>query len=230
LAVFDGGGGGPVVELGEESFEVFGEGEVGVAVDELGVERVELVALAGLAGAELRHPGAEFVEGDQVFLVCLDEAGDGGGGLGQGALQPGLGRGGWVGSAQLVEATVDFGADQAGVGEEGGDVGPDDLVEVVSPDGFVVADPAADVAVVVGAEAPVVVDGFVGGAGRCAVVGVAAARADGQAWSSDGVLLLRVAKRLLSASRRPASSKVASLTSGGTGIPIQSWRGRSVTV
>jgi hypothetical protein len=58
LAVFDGGGGGLVVELGEESFEVFGECEVGVAVGQLGGERVELVALAGFAGAELGHAGA----------------------------------------------------------------------------------------------------------------------------------------------------------------------------
>jgi hypothetical protein len=58
LAVFDGGGRGLVVELGQESFEVFGEGEVGVAVGELGGECVEFVALAGFAGAELGHPGA----------------------------------------------------------------------------------------------------------------------------------------------------------------------------
>jgi hypothetical protein len=181
LAVFDGSGGGLVVELGEESFEVFGEGEVGVAIDELGGECVEFVALAGFAVAQLGHPGAQFVEGDQLFLVGLDEAGDGGGGLVQGALQPGLGGGGRVGGAQLVEAALDLGADQRGVGEEGGDVGPDDLVEVVGSDGFVVADPAAGVAVVVRTEAPVVVDGLVGGAGRGAVVGVAAARADSQA-------------------------------------------------
>ncbi len=67
------------------------------------------------------------------------------------------------------------------VGEQGGDVVPDDGVEVVGADRLVAADPAALVAVVVGAQAPVVVDLLVGGAGRGAVVAVAAARAGGQA-------------------------------------------------
>ena len=69
-----------------------------------------------------------------------------------------------------------------GVGEQGGDVVPDDLVGVVGADGLVLADPAALVAVVVGAEAPVVVDLLAGGSGGGgAVVAVAAGRAGGQA-------------------------------------------------
>jgi hypothetical protein len=35
LALFDGGGAGRVAQLGEEAFEVLGELEVGVAVDQL---------------------------------------------------------------------------------------------------------------------------------------------------------------------------------------------------
>ena len=59
---------------------------------------------------------------------------------------------------------------------------PDDLVGVVGADGLVLADAAALVAVVVGAEAPVVVDLLAGGGGRGgAVVAVAAGRAGGQA-------------------------------------------------
>src|SRR5262249_54735584 len=68
------------------------------------------------------------------------------------------------------------------------DVVPDDLVEVVCADGLVVADPAAFVAVVVGAEAPVVVDGLVGGAGGGAVVAVPAVGAGGQALQQRGGL------------------------------------------
>jgi hypothetical protein len=86
LAFFDGGGGGVAVQLGEEAFQVIGELEVGVTVGELGVERVELAAQARLAGAQVRHPGAQFIDGDQLLGVGLDHRGDRGGGLGQGQL------------------------------------------------------------------------------------------------------------------------------------------------
>ena len=59
---------------------------------------------------------------------------------------------------------------------------PDDRVGVVGADGLVLADPAALVAVVVGAEAAVVVDLLPGaGRGGGAVVAVAAGRAGGEA-------------------------------------------------
>lgn len=44
LAFFDGGDLGFAVELGEEAFEVGGEREVGVTVDELAIECMDLVA------------------------------------------------------------------------------------------------------------------------------------------------------------------------------------------
>jgi hypothetical protein len=50
-----GGGAGVGAQLGEEVFEAGGELEVGLAVDELGGERVELVAQAGFAGTLLGH-------------------------------------------------------------------------------------------------------------------------------------------------------------------------------
>ena len=181
LAVFDGGGGGAAVQLGEEAFQVGGEGEVGVPVGGLGVERVDLAAQAGLAGAQGRHPRAQLVDGDQLLGVGLDHRGDRGGGLGQSQLQLLALPGGRVGGAGLLEPLADLGADQGRVGEQGGDVIPHDLVEVVGADRLVAADPAAFVAVVIAAQAPVVVDLPAGGAGRGAVVGVAAGRAGGQA-------------------------------------------------
>jgi hypothetical protein len=69
LAFFDGGGGGVPAQLGQEAFQVTGEFEVGVAVGGLGVERIELAAHAGLAGAQVRHLGAQFVDGDQLLGV-----------------------------------------------------------------------------------------------------------------------------------------------------------------
>jgi hypothetical protein len=66
--------------------------------------------------------------------------------------------GGGVGSAQLIESSIDLGTDQARIGEQAGDVVPDQSIEVVGADRFVLADAPVFVAVVVRAQASVVVD------------------------------------------------------------------------
>jgi hypothetical protein len=58
LLLRDGGGACVGAESGEEVFEAGGELEVGLAVDELRIERTELAAQAGFAGAQLGHPVA----------------------------------------------------------------------------------------------------------------------------------------------------------------------------
>ncbi|MGH4017041.1 MAG: hypothetical protein ACRDSL_24565, partial [Pseudonocardiaceae bacterium] len=88
-AFVDGGGLGLGVQLGEEGFQVGGEGEVGVAVSQLGVEGLDLVAEVGFPGAQVGRAGSEFVDGDQLFAECLDHAGDSGAGLGQRGVQAG---------------------------------------------------------------------------------------------------------------------------------------------
>jgi len=75
-------------QLGEEAFQVAGEGEVGVPVGGLCVEGVDLAAQVRLAGAEVRHPRAQLIDGDQLLGERLDHGGDRGGGLGQRGLQP----------------------------------------------------------------------------------------------------------------------------------------------
>jgi len=156
-------------------------------VDELGGQGVELAAQAGFAVTQLGHARAQLVEGDQLFLVGLDQPGDGPAGLRQCLFEALLGGGGGVGGAQLIEAPVDLGADQGRVGEQPGDVVPDEVVEVVGADRLVVTDAAVFVAVVVGSEAAVVVDRVAGGGGGVsAVVGVSAGRARGQALEQGG--------------------------------------------
>src|SRR5271165_5634464 len=189
LPLADAGGGGAAAQLGEEAVQVVGELEVGVLVGGLGVERLDLAAQAGLAGPQVRHPGAQLVDGDQLLGVGLDHRGDRGGCLGQRELELVALPGDGVGGAGLGEPAVDLGADQGGVGEQAGDVVPHDGVEVVGADRLVAAHPAALVAVVVGAEAPVVVDLVARRGGRvAAVVGVAAGRARGQALQQGGDL------------------------------------------
>src|ERR1022692_651163 len=114
-------------------------------------------------------------DGDCCGYVCP-------GGVGEGVIEAFVLGGGRVGGADLGEALADLGADQGRVGEQAGDVIPDDLVEVVRADGLAVADLAVLEPVVVAADAPVVED-LVAGAGRgvAAVAGVSAARAGGQA-------------------------------------------------
>jgi hypothetical protein len=87
-----------------------------------------------------------------------------------------------VGGAGPVKPAVGLRADQGRVGEQGGDVAPDGLIDVAGADGLAAADPSALVAVVIGAEAALVVDLVPGGGrGGGAVVAVAAGRAGGQA-------------------------------------------------
>jgi hypothetical protein len=182
LAVLDGGGGGAAAEPAEEALEVAGEPEVGVAVGRLGVEGGDLVLQAGLAGAEGGHAGAELVDGDELLGERGDHRGDRLAGLGEGLLELAALAGDRVGCAGPFQPFADLGADEGGVGEQGGDVVPDDLVGVVGADGLVLADASALVTVVVGAEAPVVVDLVPRGRGRGgAVVAVAAGRAGGDA-------------------------------------------------
>ena len=50
-AFINGGAFGPGVQLGEEALQVGGQGEVGLAVGELGVEGFDLVAQVGFPGA-----------------------------------------------------------------------------------------------------------------------------------------------------------------------------------
>jgi hypothetical protein len=141
---------GVAAELGEEAFQIVGEFEVGVAVGELGVQRVELATQIALAGAQVGHPAPELVDGEQLFLEGFDHAGDRGGGLGQGEFQAGALAGGRIAGAGPFQPLVDLGPDQVWVGEQAGDVVPDDSVEQVGTNRLVGADAPALVAVVVG--------------------------------------------------------------------------------
>ena len=101
-----------VGEAAEEPFEGVGELEVGLGVVELGVERVELGAQGALALAQRRHPGAQLVEREELFLVGLDQARDRAASAGEVALERfAAPRGGVLGS-QGGQAAVDLRADE----------------------------------------------------------------------------------------------------------------------
>src|ERR1019366_291555 len=94
---------GVAAELGEEAFQVVGELEVGLAVGELGIEGGGLAAQVRFAGSQGGHPGAQLVDGDQLFLERLDHPGDRGRSLGELKLQPFVLPGGRVACAGLLE-------------------------------------------------------------------------------------------------------------------------------
>jgi hypothetical protein len=127
----------------------------------------------------------------ELFLVGLDQATDRGIGAGKVTLEgvAALGRG--VLGAQRGEPAVDLGAHERGVFEQPADLVPDEGVELVGADRSAVADAPADVAIVVRADAPVIVDPLVGRAGRRSVAAVAALAADEDALQQRR--LLRVA-------------------------------------
>jgi hypothetical protein len=101
LAVPDGCGDRGFAVGGQEALEVVGELEVDLAVGDLGVEGLGLVAQADLAAAQIGHPGTELVKGDEVFLVGADQPGDRAGGSGEGVVQALALGGGRVGGADL---------------------------------------------------------------------------------------------------------------------------------
>jgi hypothetical protein len=117
-AVLGAGGGGAAAQPGEEAFQVAGELEVSVPVSGLGVQGVELAAQVLLAGAQVRHLGAQLVDGDQLLGVGLDHRGDRGAGLGQGQFQLFALAGDRVGGAGPGQALADLGADQGRVGAD----------------------------------------------------------------------------------------------------------------
>src|SRR6266704_3568940 len=186
LAFGDAGDGGCAGQLGEEAFEVACELEAGVAVGGLDVDGADLAAQGRLPGAQVRHPGAELVDGDQLLGVGLDHGGDRAGSLGRLEFEAVPLAGDRVGGAGRVQPLADLGPDEGGVGEQAGDVVPHDGVEVVGADRLVAADPPAVVPVVIRSQAPVVADRLVRGPGGGPVIAVPARLACGQALQQGG--------------------------------------------
>src|SRR3954447_22424639 len=83
LTFGNGGGGGLGAQVGEEVLEAVGELKVDLAVGQLGVEGLDLLAQAVLAGAQRGHAGAQLIEGDQLLLVGADQPVDRLAGVGQ---------------------------------------------------------------------------------------------------------------------------------------------------
>jgi hypothetical protein len=74
LALLDGEVLGVDAQTRPESFERLGQFEVGLGVVQFGVERVQLRVQRGLALAELRGACAEFIEGDELLLVAVEQS------------------------------------------------------------------------------------------------------------------------------------------------------------
>jgi len=117
LALGDCGDFGLALQLAEELFEIGSEGEVCLAVGELGVDGVDLIPQAGFPGTQVRHAFPHLVDGDQLFSVCLDHAGDRGAGLRQRGFQPFPFAGDRCRGPRRGEPLIDLGLDQLWIGE-----------------------------------------------------------------------------------------------------------------
>jgi hypothetical protein len=162
-----------------EGVERFGELEVGLGVVQLAVERFELGAECRFAPAQLRHPGAELFERDQLFLVAVDQPAQPALRAGEVALEAVAAVAGRMLGAERLEPPLDLCLDQLGVLKQREHLRPDRLVDLFDPDGAGCTDPPFRPAEAVGSRAAVIVvdvSGFA--AGGAAVVGVAALAAD----------------------------------------------------
>jgi hypothetical protein len=133
----------------------------------------------GLAFAQLGGAGAELFEGEQLFLVAIDQASQRVLRAREVPLDRVTTRGGRVRGAESRKPAVDLGLDQCRVVEQSEDPRPDELVDLCQADRPVLADAAFGTAVPVGARAAVVLaQDPVWAARRAAVVGIAAFAAD----------------------------------------------------
>ena len=118
-----------------------------------------------LAGAQFRHPTAQFVEGQEIFLVRRKQPFDAFPDPCQLALEgfsPSLCR---FRHAGCVKAPIEFGPNERWVFDQVNNFLPHDLVEQVLADRPAVAHRPAEMAPSVGAEAAIVMDFARGGAG-----------------------------------------------------------------
>jgi hypothetical protein len=117
---------GSIVELGQEALEALGERDVRLRIQQLGVERRELVLDGHFAMSERRHTSPELVERNQLLLIRLDQSRE---------RCPDAGQflGGDVtfdvremARAEVGQAAIDLGLDQEGIGEQLDDLVPDE--------------------------------------------------------------------------------------------------------
>src|SRR5262249_26063468 len=137
-------------------FEALGKGDVGLGIQQLGLERSELTLDGHLAMAERGHPRPELVERNQLFLIGLDQprdrSPDANQFLGGDVTLDVHG----VTRAEFGQAAIDLGPDQGGIGEELDDAVPDEGVQDVLPNGPVIAAASLWETVRIGARATIV--------------------------------------------------------------------------
>jgi hypothetical protein len=143
LTFSNGGQHGLGMELGKEALEVGGELEISLAVGELVVERLDLIAQVSFTSTKIGHTCAQLIDGDQLFAERLDHAGDGVAGLGQCGIQSFPLLRNRIGGTRRVETLVDLGADQLRVSQQSGDVISHHGVEMIGAHRLITADPPA---------------------------------------------------------------------------------------
>jgi hypothetical protein len=123
---------------------------------QLGVERDQLRLESGSAFAQFGGAGSEFAEGDELFLVAVDQASERVPSAGEVPPECVTACRGWVRGAEGLEPPVDLGLDQCRVVQQSEHAAPEELIDLWQPDRPVLAGAAFGAAVPVGARAAVV--------------------------------------------------------------------------
>jgi hypothetical protein len=167
---------GAIPEAPKELLKVLRQRNVRFLIEGFCLQCIELCAKRGLLLAKVGHAGAKLFERHQLLLVRFHQSGLRSRTATEFKLQPGLLCRDGIRCSQITETSVDFSADQSGVRHELHDVAPNEILEIVLSHGTAGAHASVLIAVVIGAQASVIVKPSLSGARRDSVVAVAATR------------------------------------------------------
>jgi hypothetical protein len=176
LSLLDRGCFGAVSEAPKKPLEVLRQRDVRLSIERFGLQCGELGAKRGLLLAKVGHASTQLSERHQLLLVRLHQSSLRSSTAAEFELQPGLLCRRGIRGSEITKTPVDLSANQPGICQELHHVAPYELFEVVLPDGAAGAHASVLIAVVVGAEASVVVQPSFARPRRRSVVAIATTR------------------------------------------------------
>ncbi len=142
----------------KKALEILRELEIRLPVHRLCFLGLELSTQGGSLLPEFRRAAAELLQCDQLLLIGLHEAVDGAFGSPKRALKLRFLCRHRARGPQLLKTAIEFRSYELGIGDQGRHVVPDQFVQVILAHGEIGTDATLFVAVVVGAQATVVVE------------------------------------------------------------------------
>jgi len=146
-------------QASEECCERFRQAQKCGAIIDLVSDRLQLSTESMLALTQHRHAITQLLNGQESFLIGVEQSFDTFAHMSQLALQTLLTFSGWVRRTRCYQPTIKFLLDQSGLFQQANHLGPDDLIEKFLSDQLaVIANRAAEFPPAIGANALVVVN------------------------------------------------------------------------